>query len=33
MGTVRHESIGKIKFHDEINQIECKIKFGSAKKK
>lgn len=33
MGTVRHESVGKILFYDETNDLECTIKFNSAKKK
>ncbi len=32
-GTVRHESVGDIKFTDMTNGYECLIKFGSVKKK
>jgi len=33
MGTLRHESLGEIKFNDLTNGFECIIKFGSVKKK
>jgi len=32
-GTLRHESLGEIKFNDFKNEIECVLKFGSVKKK
>ena len=32
-GTLRHESLGDIKYVDEVNGYKCHIKFGNIKKK
>ena len=32
-GTLRHESLGDIKYVDEVNGYNCHIKFGNIKKK
>lgn len=33
MGTMKHETLGKIDYFDKANNLSCSLKFGSAKKR